>query len=619
MVKGAAASSKDFFGIWVLWDENAFDGKDSEFIDHPEVGNTMGRANSYWLRDSQGELSYDPSEDYDHEPYYTQPKELRAMTIIPPYRDMDTREKTLMSTITAPIMENNISLGAVGIDIEMDFIQTQLKKVRPYESGYAMLVSDSGAIVADPSKDEAQEELAQVSAEVQEKMASGKSFFLDGESVFDGKPVRCFYTPVKLQSFAAPWYFMVALPMDKVMAESRHNLLLQLGVSALAMAVLSGLVFYTTNWVAKPLQRIVGYARDVAGGKLDSSLDGKGFAFELTQLQDALRSMVDSLVSSMRQADESRVKSEREAQRAHQAMAEAEAARIKTEEGHAAMVDVAGRVDAVSRKVRDTSNTLTHTIEMAGRQTHEQNRLMEETVTAVSGMTDAVGRISSNTEDAAEFAQRSHSRAGEGADIVNKTLGAIDGIRIETEALGVQINELSKSTETIGAILGLINDIADQTNLLALNAAIEAARAGEAGRGFAVVADEVRKLAEKTVEATKEVASAIQGIRGSMKVSADGVTRTAQTVQATVDLGHEAQASLKDIVEFVHGMNEQIHDIARLCREQAATGEQVETLIERLRLLSENVGQAMEQGVEVAGALAPEAKELGLLVEQLAH
>ncbi|MDL2280160.1 methyl-accepting chemotaxis protein, partial [Desulfovibrio sp. OttesenSCG-928-G11] len=498
-IKGAAVSNRDFFGIWALWEKNAFDGKDADYVDHESLGNEEGRANAYWLWKEGDAIGYDPSDNYDHEPYYVRPREVGGLTIIPPYRDMDTEEKTLMSTIVAPIIDNGVFLGAIGIDIGMDFIQGLLKSVRPYESGYAMLISDTGAIVADPSKDEAQEELPQVSAEVLAGIKTGKAFFLDGESAFDKSRVRCFYTPVNLQSFAAPWYFMVALPADKVMAESRRNLAVQLGISAVAMALLIGLVFFTTNWVARPLQRIVAYAKDVAAGKLDGRLNAKGFAYELHELSDALRAMLDSLMQTMHKVEESSQTSAREAQRAHQAMAEAEEARKKTEAGHAAMVEVAGRVDAVSRKVLQTSEELTGTIDSAGSQTHEQNSLMEETVISIGGMANAVGRISSNAGDAAEFAERSRLRAGEGAAIVNKTLDAIAGIRSETEALGVQIEDLSKSTEAIGAILGLINDIADQTNLLALNAAIEAARAGDAGRGFAVVADEVRKLAEKTV------------------------------------------------------------------------------------------------------------------------
>lgn len=614
LVKGAIASSPDFFGIWMLWQANAYDGRDAGFVGNEELGNDIGRANAYWLRRPNGELGYDLSDNYDDDPYYVQPMERKKITIIPPYRDKDTEEKTLMSTIAVPIMDKGKFLGAVGIDIEMDFIQDLVKTIKPYDTGYALLISDTGAIVADPSRKEAAEELPQVPADVLANIKKGQPFTLTAESIFDKSAVQCFYTPVKLESFDAPWYFMVALPIDKVMAESNRNLLIQLGISLAALAVLVWLVFYTANGVSRPLQHIVEYAKAVASGDHTSPLESKGLALELQELYNALRTMLDSLLDTMHQVEKSSAESAKGAEQARKAMAEAEEARRHTEASRQAMLEVAARVDAVSDRVLGASEALSDIITVAGNEAKEQNRLMEETSTSIGAMSESIVRVSSNAEDAADFAEQTRARAGEGAAIVNRTLDAIDGIRRETEVLGAQIADLSKNTEAVGAILGLINDIADQTNLLALNAAIEAARAGEAGRGFAVVADEVRKLAEKTMEATRQVDESISGIRNSMRISAEGVARTAETVCSTVNLGHEAQASLQDIVGFVQGMTEQIHDIAKLCREQAATSEQVADVMERLSQLSENVDKAMHQGAEVSRALGPEAKELGALV-----
>ena len=616
-IKGAAASSKDFFGIWALWEKNAFDNRDAEFVGNEEVGNSEGRANAYWLRGSDNSLGYDISENYDNEPYYTQPKNERRMTIIPPYRDNNTKEKTLMSTISVPILDNNTFLGAVGVDIEMEFIKRLLKSVKPFETGYALLISDTGDIVSDPNQATVEETLPKVAPDILAKIKKGEPFVVSSSSALDGADVRCFYSPIKLESFAAPWYFMVALPVDKVMAESNRNLAIQLGISVFALGVLIFLVFYTADSVARLLQRIVTHANNVASGNYGSTLDSRGFVLELTNLAAALNSMLSSLMDTMRQVEESSAESARGAEKARQATAEAEEARQKTEASHIAMLKVASRVDAVSQKVRGTSHELTAKITNAGEEALEQNKLMDETVGAITAMSDSIVCVSGNAEDAAKFTQRTGARASEGSAVVNKTLDAIEDIRNEIETLGTQISGLSQNAEAVGAILGLINDIADQTNLLALNAAIEAARAGESGRGFAVVADEVRKLAEKTMEATRQVDDSIKNIRSSMRISAEGVERVSRTVLATVSLGNEARESLEDIVNLVQGMNDQIRDIAVLCREQAATSEQVSSVVERLRQLSVSAGEAMRESADIADTLAPEAKELGLLVEQL--
>lgn len=615
MAKGAAASSSDFFGVWVLWEPDAFDGKDKDFIGNETLGNKEGRANAYWLREQGNELSYDPSDDYDHEPYYLQPKGDKRLTLVPPYRDLDTAEKTLMSTVAMPLMDKGTFLGAIGIDIEMEFIQGLLKAVTPFETGYAVLISNTGDIVSDPLNTTVSDSLPSVSADVRDKVRSGQPFVITDKSSRDGSPVLCYYTPVKLESFAAPWYFMVALPLNKVTADAKRSLFIQLGVSLLALALLVGLVFYTANGVATPLRRIVSHANGIASGKYDGTLDTRGFARELMELYEALRLMVRSLLDTMQKVEESSAESARGAEKARQAMGEAEQARKKTESDHKAMMEVAMRVDAVSQKVSETSQELTGKITAAGRKSLEQNDLMSATASSITAMSDSIVSVSANAEDAAQYAERTGARANEGASIVNRTLEAVDGIRNEIETLDKQIAVLSKNTEAVGGILGLINDIADQTNLLALNAAIEAARAGEAGRGFAVVADEVRKLAEKTVEATRQVAESIKSIRDSMTVSAGGVERTAQTVRATVELGHEAQQSLGDIVALVQGMNEQIHNIARLCRDQARTSEQVSSAVEGLRSLSINVSEAMREGADISNTLVPEAKELSPLTK----
>ena len=617
VVRGFAASFEDYFGVWVLWEPNAFDGNDDAFVNDTQYGNKEGRANAYWLRD-EGELIYDPSDDYDHEEYYSAPMKKGRLFLTAPYRDMDTPDKVLMSTVAMPIMENGRPLGVAGIDLGMDFIQGLVDDVKPYGTGYAMLISDSGSIIAQPGGNSSKSEnLPSVPESVLRSIKTGQAFSLTGNSVINGEKVKFLYTPVKMASFEAPWYFMLALPEQKIMAESRMALYTQLAISLVALIVLGGLVFYTASGVSKPLRRIVTYAHSVAAGDYGAKVDRRGFVLELVELQTALRSMVEALLASMAQAEQRNDEARQEAERARKAMDAAEQARQASEENRKAMLEVAKRVNIVAEKLQMTSEELSAKIESAGRETLQQNELMGETVNAISGMADSIARVSQNADGTAQFTERTREQAQEGAKVMNRTLEAFDSIKRETESLADQIKDLAVRSEAISSILGVINDIADQTNLLALNAAIEAARAGEAGRGFAVVADEVRKLAEKTVDATKQVSEAISGIRGSMEVSAQGVARTAETVNGTVELGHNAQGALSEIVTLVEKMNEQIHDIAKHCNEQAATSEGVSAIVDKLRLLSAGVSEAMDEGASIARTLEPEANELAQLVEQL--
>ena len=177
-VKGVAESSKDFFGVWALWEANAYDGKDAEFVGNPDFGNKTGAANAYWLRDGDG-VSYDISEDFEIEHYYILPLNSKRFMTIPPYRDKDTPNKTLMTSITMPILDKGKALGVVGVDLEMEFIQGLIKEVKPYETGYAMLVSDTGAIIAQPVEEkERGEKLPVVADDILRKIREGKAFTL---------------------------------------------------------------------------------------------------------------------------------------------------------------------------------------------------------------------------------------------------------------------------------------------------------------------------------------------------------------------------------------------------------------------------------------------------------
>ncbi|MDR1126364.1 MAG: methyl-accepting chemotaxis protein [Deltaproteobacteria bacterium] len=624
-VKGVAASSRNFFGVWALWEANSYDGRDAYFVGDEDFGNAEGRANVYWLRKG-GELSYDISEDYNKEYYYYEPLRRKRIFTVPPYRDLDTDGQVLMTSITMPILKGDNAIGAVGVvgvDIELEFIQHLIGGIKPHDTGYAMLLSDQGAVLAAPPEvisklpPPADGDLPVAPADLLARMRDGRPFSLPAESALNGEDMLCFYVPFKLDSFDAPWFFMVALPEAKAMAESKQGLLIQMGFSLAALAVLVLLVFRTASAVSGPLRHISAHARAVADGRHDSELNQKGFVLELKELAAALRSMLDSLLASMAQSEERHREAVRGTEKVREAMAEAEKARAVTEAGQQAMREMAGRINAVSEKLQRTSHELTENISRAAQESHGQNSLVDETISAVSAMAASTARVSGNAGEAAEATDRVAKQADASARVMNSTIEAFESIRREAETLDHEIDGLGKQTESIGGILGLINDIADQTNLLALNAAIEAARAGEAGRGFTVVAGEVRKLAEKTMNATREVDDSLQGLRGSMKVSAQGLARTMDTVRSTLELGNEAKGALMEIVNLVRGMSGQIRNIAELCGEQAATSEQIRGTVDRLGQLSLTVNQAMEESTSIAVALRPEADELAHLVEQL--
>ncbi|MFH1915478.1 MAG: methyl-accepting chemotaxis protein [Pseudomonadota bacterium] len=193
----------------------------------------------------------------------------------------------------------------------------------------------------------------------------------------------------------------------------------------------------------------------------------------------------------------------------------------------------------------------------------------------------------------------------------------IRDVHEQSVGLRGQMNELGEHARGIGAIMGVITDIADQTNLLALNAAIEAARAGEAGRGFAVVADEVRKLAEKTMNATHEVGQYIASIQKSADTSIKGTDKANQALEICRELVERSGTSLTAIVEKVEESVAQVQNIATAAEEQAATSEQINRATETVNAIAGETAEAMRESSEALDALNTLSQDLGRAIDRM--
>ena len=193
------------------------------------------------------------------------------------------------------------------------------------------------------------------------------------------------------------------------------------------------------------------------------------------------------------------------------------------------IVDIANRADRVSMHVASAAEELSAQIEQSSRGAEQQTQRVDETATAMEEMNATVLEVAKSASHAAQTADQAKTKAEDGSKVVGQVVKGIEDVQHQSQEMKTDMGTLGKQAEGIGQIMNVISDIADQTNLLALNAAIEAARAGEAGRGFAVVADEVRKLAEKTMTATKQVGDAIRGIQDGTRKNIENVERSAQT------------------------------------------------------------------------------------------
>ena len=286
----------------------------------------------------------------------------------------------------------------------------------------------------------------------------------------------------------------------------------------------------------------------------------------------------------------------------------------RVEQQNALIADAAVKASAVSDRMASASQELSTQIEQGNKGAQEQNNRVQDTVTAVEEMNATILEVARNAGDTARGAQEAGDKAREGADIVVQVVAAVGSVREAADKLKKNMRGLGQQARNIGAVLGVISDIADQTNLLALNAAIEAARAGEAGRGFAVVADEVRKLAEKTMHATKEVGQAISGIQHGTAETERMVDEATTAVDSATALAERSGMALSEIVAVVETAGDQMRAIATAADQQSATSEEINRSIEAISRIASETADAMGQSARAVAELAELAQDLSALV-----
>lgn len=237
-----------------------------------------------------------------------------------------------------------------------------------------------------------------------------------------------------------------------------------------------------------------------------------------------------------------------------------------------------------------------------------------QVATAMSEMSATVTSVSDSCNKASEAAQQAAETARQGGLIVEGTLAKMRAIAESVGATAKKVEGLGKSSDQIGRIIGVIDEIADQTNLLALNAAIEAARAGEQGRGFAVVADEVRKLAERTTSATKEIAQMIATIQSETKMAVVAMESGTRQVEEGVAATAKAGASLHSIIRMSESVGEMISEIATAATEQSSTTDQVNGNVDQISRLVKESAIGAQQSATACHDLSVLALDLQAMV-----
>ncbi len=387
-------------------------------------------------------------------------------------------------------------------------------------------------------------------------------------------------------------------------------------IVGLLVAIALGVIvaWIITTGITKPVFKGVTFAQQVAGGDLSRTLD-LDQKDEIGELAVALNAMVANLKTKIQEAEQKSIEAGQESQKAQAAMLEAKEAQEKAQAGERMILEAADKIQSVVEIVTSASEELSAQIEQSSRGAEEQASRVGETATAMEEMNATVLEVAKNASQAADTSDKAKHKAEEGSGVVRQVVIGINDVQKQALQLKEDMTILGQQAQGIGQIMNVISDIADQTNLLALNAAIEAARAGEAGRGFAVVADEVRKLAEKTMTATKEVGDAINGIQNGTQKNIGNVDQAVRMIDDATGLASKSGESLNEIVTLVDLTTDQVRSIATASEQQSAASEEINRSIEDVSRISSETSDAMRQSAQAVGDLANQAQVLKTLVD----
>ena len=592
----------DLIDVYIGWEANAFDQDDDLYAGQTENGyDASGRFMPWWYRDG-GQLKREPltveqMESEERQPtgvrtgeYYLCPKETGKPCVIDPASYDFGGKQVLVASFNAPIMVDGQFKGIAGNDLALDFIQDLLNQAKQQlyaGAGELALISANGSLIAatkdaslitQPAEKALDPELLQA---FRQNGGDKPILRLDagGENVQLLQPFRVAGTETR-------WTLAIALPTEAVLTELhqlQNDLAAQANEDTLGMALVGLLVaalgllviWLVSYGIAKPLKQMVAMLDDIAQGDGDLTrrleVDradelgaiAKGFNTFLGKLQ----SMITQVVSSV-------------------------------------------------QKVSDSSE---HTADIAIRTNQGMQKQLAEidqVATAVHEMTATAQDVARNATQAAEAASHADQAAHQGRQTVQLTADSIAALAAEIgRAVGV-VQTLAKDSENINAILVAIRGIAEQTNLLALNAAIEAARAGEQGRGFAVVADEVRNLAQKTQQATEEIQSMIQqlqqGTRDVVRVMEDSQNKTETSVQQA----SAAAQALNDITQAVSVINDMNTQIASAAEEQSAVAEDINRNVTNIGQVANEVAGGADEASQASAELTKLAEQQRRLINQ---
>ncbi|MDR1931793.1 MAG: methyl-accepting chemotaxis protein, partial [Spirochaetales bacterium] len=552
-----------------IWEPDALDGFDSRYGNTPGTDES-GRFIPYWYRTKTG-VFLDPLVDYETPgpgDYYLIPKQTGKETLIEPYMYPIDGVERLITTVIAPIKNDGRFIGAMNIDLDISVIQDHVQKIKPYEGSVAAVFSNGGMVSGhfDPNRigklmEETENDVAGPHLENFIKaVAEGREFSFSNYVMELEKEMLFICVPLKVGRSDTPWSLMIGVPVQVVLTPIYTMLKIGVGIGIGMMMLTILAAFFMSRSIVKPLKRMMAVLRDIGTGDFTQKFkaDSEDEIGEMSRFFNSALENIQRLIAVIKD-------------KAAALAATGRDLAANMEQTAAAVNQITANIQSMKNQVARQSSSVEETGSFMEKVTANINSLNEN----IDQQTDSVSQSSSAIEQMLANIQSVTQTLVKNAENVTE-LSKASGIgRSGLKEVSVDIQGIAKESEGLLEINSVMENIASQTNLLSMNAAIEAAHAGEAGKGFAVVAEEIRKLAESSGGQSK----IISGVLKKIKVSIDKISKSTETVLNRFEA----------IDHGVHTVDTQEGNIRSAMEEQGVGSKQILEAISRLNEITRQV------------------------------
>ncbi|MFC4766447.1 methyl-accepting chemotaxis protein [Effusibacillus consociatus] len=533
-----------------------------------------------------------PSFNIQERPWHKAALGAEDLYFTDPYMD-EVFGKVIISIMKQVKDESSNTTGFVAIDLFLDHLPAIMKSYEFGKTGYTFLLAKNGTILYHPNQEKIMKEnLPELKGEIGsigQKMIAGEKGLKLVE--VNNRMEYVGYSPVPITG----WSVGTAMPEDEALSQIASFTRTTLMHITISILVLVGLAYFLLNHLLKEIPSILDKIKSLADGDLTVQIQRKSDD-EVGQLAQAVETMRMNLRNLIAQVGSS----------AEQVAASAEELTASAQQSSKASEQIAAAIEEVASNAEHQTQS-----------TVESSKAMQE-------MAIGISRIAENASNVSQASQDTTAKAELGNQSMRQAVRQMDSISASVEDSKAAILHLNQKSQEIDKILEVITGIAAQTNLLALNAAIEAARAGEAGRGFAVVADEVRKLAEQSAESAKQISDLVMEIQKETATSVTSMDQVVKEVHNGIAAVHEAEINFKGILESMKKVDDQIQDMSATAEELSAGSEEVAASVTEISRMAEqtavntqNVAASTEEQLASMEEISASAQSLSRMAQEL--